>query len=64
MKKKNPILAILFVFAIATIGSLSSCSTTEDCWAYRSCSKNAYNNSKHRPSVACATGKKRVKLRR
>lgn len=62
MKKKNPILAILFVFAVSI--ALPSCSTTEDCWAYRSCSKNAYNNSKHRPSVACANGKKRVKLRR
>lgn len=35
MKTKNIIIAIIAVIAI---GSLSSCSTTEQCWAYKSTS--------------------------
>ena len=62
MKTKNTTLAILFLFALSII--LPSCSPTQDCWAYRNCgTKNHYNNSKHRPSVAGAMGKKRAKLR-
>ena len=58
MKK---LLLILMVVGYAL--TLTSCSTTEDCWAYRDCAKNHYNNSKNRPSVAGAMGKHRAKLR-
>lgn len=43
--------------------SMTSCSTTEQCWAYRDCSNNHYNNHKNRPSVAISKGKTRMKLR-
>jgi len=43
MKTKNIIIAII---AIVTIGSLSSCSTTEQCWAYKSCSSVKAKHSK------------------
>jgi len=54
---------LLILMAVGYTLTLTSCSTTEDCWAYRDCGNNHYNNSKNRPSVAIAKGKHRVKLR-
>lgn len=59
MTRKNTIIAALLVFLASSI--LPSCAPTQDCWAYRSVQK--YNDSKKRPSVASASGKKKVKIR-
>jgi hypothetical protein len=54
---------ILMLLAVGYIVSMTSCSTQENCWAYRDVSKYQYNNSKHRPSVAISKGRKKMKLR-
>lgn len=43
MKTKNIIIAIIATIAI---GSLSSCASTEQCWAYKSCSSVKAKHSK------------------
>jgi hypothetical protein len=53
---------LLILMAVGYTLSMTSCST-EQCWAYRDCSKYQYNNHKNRPSVAISKGKKRMKLR-
>lgn len=42
--------------------SMSSCASTETCWAYRDVGNHKYNNSKKRPSVAGAMNKQRARL--
>jgi hypothetical protein len=54
---------LLILMAVGYTLSMTSCSSTENCWAYRDCSKYQYNNHKNRPSVAISKGKKRMKLR-
>lgn len=54
--KKILMIAMVVGFAL----SLTSCATSEQCWAYKS--TNKYNNSKKRPSVAGAMNKERAKL--
>jgi hypothetical protein len=54
------------LLAVMIIGyglTMTSCASTETCWAYRDVGKHKYNNHKHRPSVAAAKGMKRAKLR-
>ena len=58
MKNKSIIIAII---AIIAVGSLSSCSTTEQCWAYSSCHKVKSAHSKG--SVGCARNHKKQRGR-
>lgn len=50
----------MIVMVVGFALSLTSCASTETCWAYKSTSK--YNNSKKRPSVAGAMNRERAKL--
>lgn len=59
MKTKNKMLMIIMLLGFAF--AMSSCATSEPCWAYRDTKK--YNNHKHRPSVAGAMNKHNAKLR-
>jgi len=54
---------MLMLLAVGYVVSMTSCSSTEQCWAYRDVGSHKYNNNKHRPSVAAAKGLKRAKLR-
>jgi hypothetical protein len=53
------------IFAVLVVGyalSMSSCASSEQCWAYRDVGSK-YNNNKKRPSVAGAINKPRAKIR-
>ena len=65
INKKNLITMKKLLLILTVVGyalSLSSCASTEQCWAYRDVSKYRYNNNKNRPSVAISKGKKRMRI--
>jgi hypothetical protein len=53
---------LLAVMVVGYALSMTSCASSEPCWAYRDV-KGKYNNHKKRPSVAGAMNNHRAKLR-
>ncbi len=58
MKTKGIIAVIIAAFAVS---SLASCSSTQECWAYRS--TQVHKNYKNRPSIAAAKGATKAKIK-
>jgi hypothetical protein len=54
---------IIMLLAVGYVFSMTSCASSESCWAYRDVGSQKFNNNKHRPSVAGAMNKKRAKIR-